>query len=411
MKKLLQIFSYLIPIVLLGAFRFYFPVGFSADAAFFILYAVCLLVCPPLGLLRLSRFCRGALAAVSIVAFGCGIPAALLLGGTVAAQSVLAVGCACLGILLVSYALPQNPAEGTLLALRGVRPGRIRKTLLLRDAYAFFFERSGILAAFIAVWLLLLSGDISLSALWNSAFLAAVTGLIGHLMYLTWGAPEAAAMQAAPKKSRYVFISLLAFILLLSTVYVYIGSAYTAPDPALTAALRAVQSVLTPALLAAGAGLLAGFLLGFLLSFCGARFWHSFCRGAAMLPAALTAAFLTLLLLRPQYYAAALAVPLCFDTAAGFLKNRLAVRPYRSMPMAGRTKAVTLPLFHLANLALLPRVGLTAVFSAVFMDITTAGRLLALSEASLMLAAAVLVVILSALYTLCFLTKEVRRHA
>jgi|GEM_PF-2567037 len=408
MKKLLQFFSYLIPILLLGGFWVRFPVGFSANTVFFILYAVCFLFCPLLGLVLQSKFGRGALATVSILAFGCGIPASLLLGGILAAQVVLALGCICLGILLVSYALPQNPAKGTLLTLRGVKPGRIRKTLLLRNAYAFFFERSGILSAFIAVWLLLLSGEISIPSLWNSALLVAITGFIGYLLYLILGAPKAAIRKASPKKSRYVFISLLVFILLISVVYVYIGSMYTAPDPALFAALRAVQSVLTPALLSAGIGLPAGFLLGFLLSFCGARFWHCICRSASRLPAALATAFLFVLL---PWHTVALAIPLCFDTAAGFLENRFSVRPYRLLPMAGRTKAVTLPLFHLANLALLPRIGLMATFSAIFIDITSGGILLALSEVSLWLAATILIVILSILYILCFLTKEVRHHA
>ncbi len=408
MKKLLQLFSHFIPLFMLGALWFLFPVSFSADLTFPVLYGICFLVCPLLGLVLSSRFWRGLLGVLSMLAFGCGIPAAMHLGGTVAAQTVLAVGSVCLGILLVSVSLPKSSPEAALLALRGVRPGRARKVLQLRACYAFFFLRSGILAGFIAVWLLFISGQSAPSQLWSSAAVAACVGLLGYFLYLILGAPAPAALRSQPKKSRYVFISLLTFVLLITAVYVYIGSAYTAPDPALAAALRALQTLLTPALIALGAGLLAGLLLGLILSFCGVRFFHSLFRGLSLFPTAIFAAFLHLLL--PQY-AVALAIPLALMTASGVLESRLALRPYRHFPMPGRKKAITLPLFHFSTLALLPRLGMAALFSTVFSDITAGGTLLALPELTLMLAASVLVVILSVLYILCFLTKEVRRHA
>ncbi|MBE7024596.1 MAG: hypothetical protein E7408_00885 [Ruminococcaceae bacterium] len=407
MKKLLQLFSHLIPFLLLGMLWVYFPVSVSPDPVFLFVFVLCLVTCPPVGLLCTSAFSRGLLGTLSILCFSTGIPFSLFLGGTLAGLIVLDVGCICLGTLLTAFLLPVSSGEVELLSLRGVRFGRARSVLLLRSCYAFFFRNSGILAGTIATWLLLIAGDASPNALWNSAGITATTALLGYLMYLILGAPAPTHRTVSPKKSRYVFISLLSFVLLMIAVYVYIGSIYTAPDPVLLAALTAVRSILTPALLAIAGGLVGGILLGYLLSCIGARFFAALCQGVLLFPAVLSAAFLRLFL---PISSIAIAVPVVLTVALGILEGRLAIRPYRHFPIAQRGKSVFLPLFHFPVLALLPRIGMMAVFSGIFLDITSGGTLPGLDESGLLLVASILVVILSALYILCFLTKEVRRH-
>lgn len=407
MKKTLRLLSHFIPFLGLFALWAFMPFSFSASPAFFIHYAICLILCPFLGLLRLPNFCRGLLGGLSVFAFSCGIPGAMAPGGTFVAHAVLAVGCVSLGTLLVYFSLPKDTAEEAHLQLRGMPPRRARKTLLLRESFAFFFEKSGILAAAITVWLLFISDAVSPALLWSGAVLTAVFAFLGFLLYLLLGAPSPAVMRALPSKSRYIVISLLAFILILIAVYVYVGFAYTAPEPALSAALAAVQTVLTPALIASAVGFLLGMLFGYLLSFCGARFFAMLCRGVLFIPAALLASILSLLL--PQL-TVAIAVPLLFMGTLGMLQSRLSIRPYKGLPMSGQKKAVRLPLFHMANLALLPYLVLNGLFAAVFIDVTSLGVLSALGELSFMFASSILVIIAGILYILCLLTKEVRYH-
>ncbi len=409
MKKTLFIFSHLIPPAVLAALWFLSPqpISVSTNTAFFIIYGICLLTCPLLGLLRLPKFCRGLLATLAISAFSLGLPVAMTLGGAFAAHAVLAAGTVSLGTLFVFYSLPAGSSEAGLLALRGMRTGRMRRILFLRSCYAFFFKKSSLLAGAISVCLLFISREASFSALWSAAAHTAMLCLAGCILYLILGAPSAAPLYAAPKKSRYIIISLLTFVLLIAVVYVYVGSLYTAPDPALSEALSALQVILTPALLATASGLLAGMFLGFFLSFCGARFFITLSRGILFIPVVLLAGLLFFFL---PFRTVAIAIPLALMACLGMLENRMAIRMFRTLPMAGRKKAVTSPLFHFANLSLLPRLGATALFASILMDVTLSDTLMSLAEFPSLLAASVLSLSIAILYTLCFLTKEVRRH-
>ncbi len=409
MKKTLSLFSHLISLAVLAAFWVLWPgsVSVSINGAFFVLYGLCLLICPPLGLLRISRFGRGVLAALSVSAFSCGVPAAMTLGGTFFAQAVTLLGTAALGILFISYALPASSAESELLTLRGTSSVRTKKTLFLRSAYAFFFEKSGVFAGLLSVFLLFIAGGASFGTLWSAALHTVLIGLLGYLLYLCLGAPDAAPLYAAPRKSRFVTVCLLTFVLLILVIYVYIGSVYTAPDPALRGALTALQAVLTPALLAVGLGMLCGMLLGFLLSLCGIRFFAAISRGMLGVPAVLTASLLSFLLPSPTL---AITVPSIIYACLGMLESRTALRQYRTLPLIGRKKAVTMPLFHFANLSLLPRIGVSALFSSIFIDVVLSDTILSLPEFPRLLAASILALSVAILYILCFLTKEVRHH-
>ncbi len=408
MKKTLRFFSHLIPLFALFALWFIMPLSFSAEPAFFLHYGICLALCPVLGLFQLPKFIRGFLAGLCIFSFCFGIPAAMATKSVILIHAVLSVGCITLGTLLVYFSLPKDTNEEAHLMLRGMRPHRARKVLLLRAAYAFFFEKSGMLAAPIAVWSLFITGTASPSLLWSGAVLIALIALIGFLFYLFLGAPTPAPMQSKPTRGRYIVISLLTFILVLIAAYVYVGYVYTAPEPALSAALSAVHAVLTPALIASFTGFLAGVLLGYILSFCGARFFAMLCRGLGIIPTALFAAILYLFYPVPSV---AITIPLLFAGTFGMLKARLALRPYKVLPMRGHKKAVRLPLFHMANLSLVPYLIINGLFTAIFIDVSSIGVLSALSELSFMFAASILVIIAGILFTLCLLTKEVRYHA
>jgi len=237
MKKTLRFFSHLIPLLGLLALWFFLPVSFSANSAFFMHYAICLLLCPLLGMYQLSTFIRGLLAGLCIFSFCCGIPVAMATESVILMHAVLSVGCVALGTLLVYFSLQKDTDEEAHLILRGMHPRRARKVLMLRSSYAFFFEKSGILAAPMAVWSLFIAGKASPNLLWSSSVLIATIAFIGFLFYLLLGAPTPAPMQSKPSRGRCIVISILTFILILIAVYVYVGYVYTAPEPALSAAL------------------------------------------------------------------------------------------------------------------------------------------------------------------------------
>lgn len=407
MKKPLQFFSHLISFLVLGVLWMCSPVSFAPDPVILLFFAICVGLCPPLGLRCASRFSRGLFGTLSILCFSIGIPVSLYLGGPLVGHIVLGIGSVCLGTLIVAFLLPASSKETALLSLRGVPATQARKILFFRSAYALFFKNSGILAGTVATWLLLISGNVSFTTLWNSAGIVAVISFFGYLLFLFLGAPASAHRPATPKKSRFVFLSLLCFILLMITVYIYIGSIYTSPDPALLRALATVRSLLTPVLLATFGGLVVGVLLGLLLSVMGARFFASLCRGIMHLPVILSVALLQYVLPLP---AVGFFVIVAIWSALGILEGRLAIRPYRHMSIAKRGKAVLIPLFYQPFLAHLPRIGLAGVFSCVFLDVTSGKTLFSLQESSFLLAVSILTVLFVALQILSFLTKEVHRH-
>ncbi len=407
MKKTLRFLSYFIMAAILCVIWTFHDITLLADASFLLPYLLCALFCPFLGILPLLKSLRGVLSGVTAVSFCFGIPLGMALDSFIVSYLFLFLGALSLGTRMISHSLPAATSAEALLALRGVPKNRVRRVSLLRISFAFFFEKSGILTGFLCVLYLCIRQNLSLSSLWSVSFLTLLVSFLGFVLYLLLGAPEAAPLLPQPKKRGVVLPAIFSFLLLLVFFYVYIGYIYTSPEPALENAIRIVQTILTPALVSAALAFPAGMFLGFLLSLCGARFFKAVCQGFLLLPPPLTSS-LFFLFVKAEF--PALFLPLVLWSAHRMLQSRLAVRPYRKTPMPGRKKAISWPLFHLANLSLLPRLFAWSIFSAFFLHCLSSGSLFSLSEITMAFAGCILASILFLLYLLSFVTKEACRY-
>ncbi len=409
MKKTLELISLFIPLALIFGIGYSFDVSVSLPIESLTIYAICLLSCPILGLCRLSPLARGTLFGVSVFAYAVGVGAALLFGSPLLAQCVLGIGTFCMGTLLVFFALPNGTGEETHLLHRGLRPSHARRTLLKQQSYAFFFQKSGLLFGITTLYSLFIEDSLTVSSLFSGALFSILVGILGVLLYCLLGAPACSRPQPTQKKSTYIFGSLLVFFLILILIYVYVGSLYTSPDPALRDALFAVQQLLTPVLLGCAFGVVLGTLLGFLLSLFGVRVWTPILGGVEHIPFALwTVLVYSLAPSMPHGAFGAICLVQALCTALCILRARRNLLPFRVLPIQERRRALTLPLLHLPCVALWPTLLLSGTISALCIK---RASLAALGELPLAFLAAIVSVILCILLILTYLTKEVHHNA
>ncbi len=409
MKNILQILSHFIVFLILGALCYFGTSTFTFDSTLFLMYGICFLLCPVLGLCRLSPFTRVLFYIFSIFGLCGGVFMVRELAGEAAALGLLSISAVLFGALFNFFSLPDATPETTHLQLRGIKESHARRKILLRQSYAFFFQKSGVIFGMLSVYQLLLM-PMEKNALWSASILTALVSFFGHLFYLMLAAPIPKRLPATAKKWKLSMISLLFFILLLISIYVYVGSLYTSPDPALQSALASVKEILTPAYSSVLVALVPGMLFGLFLSLLGARFFKTVFTGARLLPTALFSGILYSLLTEviPHAFLFSICIPLFLLGMLGTLESRIRLFPYRDYPISDRKKILLRPLFHLPNLALIPEFFATGVFSSLFLHLTTGGTLYTLSSLSQTLAALILGVILCILFVLCILTKEVR---
>lgn len=415
MKKIIQLLAHLIPLLALTAVWYLEGFSFSVNLTPLLLLAVCFIACPLLGVLQLSGFVRGLFYVLTVFAYSGGIFAFKELGGEIAAFIMLAIGTVSFGILLINRLLPGNTAEETLLKLRGMKVGRARKSILLKQSFSSFFRMGGILFSILSVFCLLITKSGSPDVLWSSASLILAVSLLFHLIHcvLDTSFYEAAQPREKTKKGKYVLISVLSFCLILIAAYVYVGTGIASSDPSFATALRAVQTVLSPALLAALFGFICGTVLGYILSLISCRFFQTVFQGVEIIPVALFAGLLYHLLppvsfIQPSVLS--IAIPSVCMSASSMLRSRAALMPYKNMPIHNRKQTLLIPFVYLPMLSIIPVLLLTACFASIFIDVTTNGVLCNLADFSFTLTTSVLAVITFILLILSLLTKEARHH-
>ena len=415
MKKTLDLLARVISLTVLLAVGSLSSFSFSFLPSPLVLFVICLILCPFMGVFRLTGFVRALFCIIAVFTYGGGVFALHALGGEIAAFIMLAIGTACLGILIVNRMLPKSTAEEVLLALRGMKAGRARKNLLLRQSFSCFFHKGDVLLSLLTVFCLLIEKEASPDILWSSTLVICAVSLVSHLLYcvLDTNAAPLAKPKEKNKKGKYIIISILSFFLVLIAAYVYVGTASTVSNPSFATAIRAAQTILSPALIAAGIGLLAGSILGYILSLVACRFFYTIFGGIQIIPTVLLSALL-FCLLPPTSFAAvqivAITVSLFSMSAFSIIKNRMALLPYKDMAIYNRKQALTVPFVIAPLLAHIPNLLLTGIFSSVLIDVTTNGILCNLADFSFTLTASILAVTIFILLILSFLTKEARSN-
>ena len=220
------------------------------------------------------------------------------------------------------------------------------------------------------------------------------------------GGPSPRSMAYQPKKSRKVLLFVFLLCLAVIITYVYTGQYYTAPEPEFSAALAVIESVFTPALIAAFATWLCGAMAGLLLSFCGARIFLAVFRGICLFPAVLQSGILVLWF--PSYIA--IALPLLPLAAEVMLESRSRIRPFRQFPPQGRKKAVLWPLLYRPCLMTLPFISASSLFTSVILHMAFSHSFDTLSSSAILFASSLLAVSGALLYGICFLVKEAKHH-
>lgn len=411
MKKLSNILVFILPLGVLGALAFFMGLAPMPDLGLLCIYALCFLFVPLLGVCAFSRALRGFLYGFSIFVFSCGIPASLILSGQIGATVLLAFGVLSVSLLEIHRALPLDTPDIAHLVLRGLPAARARRKLLLRDSYAFFFFYSGRLMALAGFWRLFITGNVTLLSLCSMALSVVCLGFLGFLLSGIFSTNLPRRPEYVPRKGRLVGILLLTLSLALIACYVYAGEAYTAPEPALAAALQTVQMILTPALIAIAVAFPLGMAMGYLLSLIGNRFFRTILGGLLRLPLPLGAGLLYLCLPSfPFCLSISISVPLLLWSAYTMLESRAALAPFRAFPPAGQKKALLWPLFHRIHFALLPRLAVCALLSSLLIGLPALDSLRTMPVETALVSASIFVVTISILYVLCFFVKEARHY-
>ena len=406
MKKALQIIAYSVPIALLAVLWYFLAPVPEADPVFILIFALCLLGAPLVSVFRFPRFIRGFLYGFSIFTFIGGIPASFAIGGAAPAFVMLFFGLFAVSILMIQRALPEDSPIETHLFLRGMPGGKIRKKLLTKQSYAFFFLYAAPLTALLSGWLVFIRGTFSPSYFFSLSAASVFVSLFGFILYCLFGAPLPRTILFGAKKIKKILLWVFLLLLAVITAYVYTGQYYTAPEPEFCDALHAAKSTFTPAIIGAFGAFLCGTLLGLILSCLTKRLFLPVCRALCAFPLPLLSGLLTLWFPLPL----AILMPLLPVIAEATLESRTKTQLYKQFPPHGRKKAILWPLFFRPCLVTLVFAITSSLFTSVLLNMTVLRTFADLSSPALLFTAAVFAVTGAFLYGICYLIKEASHH-
>ncbi len=296
--------------------------------------------------------------------------ALLLCGGLAASNSVLQIynrisdlpllfAALLFGILLMAE--NKKPANKMLthLLMRGMTPSHANRFIGTRRSYALFFKNSGILMSFITFWRLFSIASFTYAEVFGAVAESILIGFISFILYAfldDTSFPE--KMHATCfSKSRLVWTLIMVFLLLIFSLYIYIGYQYLPSDEAFLHALSIVREMLTYVYIGSLGGFLAGTLLGICLHFTLRRF------GGLVLSAISCLPLYGLFILSDRFFIpiASLAIPIGCAAAHFALQCLFKVRLLKPLPLKAYGKSVLWPLFYLPLLGQL--------FKSLFMGI------------------------------------------
>lgn len=411
MKKQMQIIPHILAFIILGAFYAKNNMAFITEPSLFIIYALCLLLCPIIALCKLSAFCKSAFYTIGLICL-CGlIFICNALFGALSAIIVLSVSALIFGTLLVSHDLPESTKETVHLEKRGLTYNHARRIILFRQSLAFFFYRSGPIASLIGAYLLFIHAPNATDSILSMAILVTVISFIGKLLYGMLGSPVPFNKTAKLGKGRYITICLLAFFMLFISCYIYIGAFHSSPDPALKSALFVCRNILTASYIGTLAAVI-GVLFGIILSRMGGRFFKTVFAGPKMIPTVFFSALLYALIkiILPYAEIVSVCVPLFIFGIYSALEYKIQLVPFKELPLLDRKATLIKPLFVVPLLGTLPIFMTEAFFASVYINLAADNNLNSFSSLSGITSSVILAFLLINLYLICILTKEVRRN-
>ena len=409
MKTRLLIISHIIAFIMLCFLKDLSHASLVITPTLPVIYCICLMLCPLMGILQMKKSVKALFYIVILFGMCGGIFLCNALLGSVAAVTLLSVISVMLGVLLITYSLPENTKETDHLEARGLTYSRARRQILLPLSYAFFFKYSGILSSIISVYLLLVASPVALDTIISAAFCIVILSFTGTVFY--GGLNPHASKLHLSAKSRPVFIWILSLIIVLVSAYIFTGHLYSGKDADLLSALSLSAKILIPGLIGFMAGAL-GILFGTVLSNFSGKLFLSLFLPFKIVPAAIFSAILFVvfenILPLPLYFS--ITIPMLLLGSVYAMAHKENIKKYDNLPLLNRKKSVLIPYLHRPNSATLPLLFANCLFASLVVQLVLTDEFYALSSLSRIITSLIFSVIVVSLLGLCILTKEVRHN-